>query len=99
MLGDQSIVKSLINFGANLNQSIISQQDKNFTLNGWTPLHFATVTQNAYLAQLLLHFGAKVESPEMVSETPLQLASMLGGYTVVHIVYCRYMIFVRKHHF
>lgn len=82
--GDESAVHVLLDAGADVNATVPAIQNAQSCPNlisevaGWSPLNFATAGRHVTLVQHLLNRNASVELPAMCTETPLQLAAMMG---------------------
>ncbi len=85
--GHGNTVQSLLDSGADVNVSVPSAPSTDLWPNlipdlaGWSALSMGVSQRNYGLVRFLLERGcADVETEEMCTETPLQLAAMMGEY-------------------
>ena len=48
--------------------------------NGYTALHFAALSGNSLLCQILLQYGSKAEAVNSVGRTAAQMAAFVGKF-------------------
>jgi ankyrin repeat/BTB/POZ domain-containing protein 2 len=86
--GDESVVRHLIDAGADVNAETPTNcafADTQF----WTPLTYSALTGNYSLAKYLLEKGAHVEggaNDDRCTETPLQVATSYGHGEMVSLL-------------
>ncbi|MDB4713097.1 ankyrin repeat domain-containing protein [bacterium] len=71
IFGDLAGVQAELDKGADVNA-------KDITWDGWTPLHWAVMSQGREIAELLIAKGANIEAKDDGGESPLHLASYHG---------------------
>lgn len=93
--GDDAAVHALVSAGADVNVGVPLHPDNDkwpallVEFAGWTPLTWAVSQRNLTLVHALLDACADVDDSNMVTETPLQLAAMMGQYdTAARLVAC-----------
>lgn len=83
--GDLEMVKTLLND----NPDLVSSKDNdniNYSIKGYTPLHLAAERGYNDIVELLLSKGANVNAKDNITMTPLHRAAIEGHYSTVELL-------------